>query len=64
MKISVLKPTLDAHNVKMVAVGLEHLGAEEFVQKAFFDGGTCVYTIRPDCKQNKQHKQKVEVGIQ
>lgn len=39
MKISLLRPTLDAHDVKMVAVGLEQLGADEFVERGFFDGG-------------------------
>lgn len=39
MKISTLRPTLDAANVKLVAVGLEQLGVEEFVEQRFFDGG-------------------------
>lgn len=38
MKISTLRPTLDAANVKLVAVGLEQLGVEEFVEQRFFDG--------------------------
>lgn len=39
MKINTLRPTLDAVNVKLVAVGLEELGAAEFVEQRFFDGG-------------------------
>ena len=39
MKINLLQPTLEAHGVKMVAVGLEQLGADEFVERGFFDGG-------------------------
>ena len=39
MKISLLRPTLDAHGVNMVAVGVEQLGAEEFVEREFFKGG-------------------------
>ena len=33
---------MDANDVAMVLVGLEQLGAEEFVQRKFFDGGTRV----------------------
>ncbi len=39
MKINLLRPTLAAHGVNLVAVGVEDLGAEEFVQGGFFDGG-------------------------
>ena len=39
VKISILRPTLDAANVKLVAVGLEQLGVEEFVELRYFDGG-------------------------
>ena len=38
LKISAIKPTLDAHNINVVAVGLEQLGAEEFVAREFFKG--------------------------
>lgn len=38
LKISAIKPTLDAHNINLVAVGLEQLGAEEFVAREFFKG--------------------------
>ena len=30
---------MDANGVNMVAIGLEQLGAQEFVEGAFFDGG-------------------------
>ncbi len=30
---------MDANNVNMVAVGLEELGAQDFVAGKFFDGG-------------------------
>lgn len=30
---------MDANDVNMVAVGLEQLGAEEFVEAKFFEGG-------------------------
>ena len=39
VKISLLRPTMDAHNINMVAVGVEQLGAEEFVERGFFKGG-------------------------
>jgi prostamide/prostaglandin F2alpha synthase len=38
-RLSALKPQLDANNVRMVGVGLEELGVEEFVEGKFFDGG-------------------------
>ena len=38
---------MDANGVCMVAIGLEQLGADEFVQMGFFDGGQfdeyCMY---------------------
>jgi len=37
-ELSSLKPQLDAHNVRMVGIGLEELGVEQFVQGKFFDG--------------------------
>ena len=40
MQISQIKPQLAAHGVNLVAVGLEQLGVEEFVEKKFFDGGS------------------------
>lgn len=50
LKISAIKPTLDAHNINVVAVGLEQLGAEEFVAREFFKGGKvfadrCAYAL-------------------
>lgn len=30
---------MDANGIEMVAIGLEELGAEEFVEGKFFDGG-------------------------
>lgn len=42
VKLSLLRPSLEANGVKMVAVGLEQLGAEEFVEQKFFDGDVYV----------------------
>jgi len=39
LQISVIKPLLTANGVNLVAVGLEQLGAEEFIERKFFDGG-------------------------
>ena len=39
MQISMIKPQLAAHGVNLVAVGLEQLGVEEFLERKFFDGG-------------------------
>ena len=38
-QLSALKPRLDASNVRLVGVGLEELGVEEFVKGEFFKGG-------------------------
>ena len=49
MQISLIKPQLAAHGVDLVAVGLEQLGVEEFLEKKFFDGGRlehCYLTTR------------------
>lgn len=54
MRISTLRPTLDAHGVKLVAVGLEQLGAEEFVEQRFFDGRKQMHT----CKHGSYSFQK------
>lgn len=42
-KLSTLKPTMDANGVNMVAIGLEQLGAQDFVNGNFFDGGMCMH---------------------
>jgi len=39
MQISLIKPLLEAHGVGLVAVGLEQVGVEEFIERKFFDGG-------------------------
>jgi len=39
LQISVIKPLLAANGVNLVAVGLEQLGVEEFIERKFFDGG-------------------------
>jgi len=37
-ELSDIKPLLDEHDVRLVGVGLEELGVEEFVAGKFFDG--------------------------
>jgi len=44
LQISVIKPLLKANGVNLVAVGLEQLGAEEFIERKFFDGGKDMYS--------------------
>lgn len=39
LQISTIKPLLAANGVNLVAVGLEQLGVEEFIERKFFDGG-------------------------
>ena len=39
LQISIIKPLLAANGVNLVAVGLEQLGVEEFIERKFFDGG-------------------------
>ena len=36
---------MDANGVNMVAIGLEQLGAQEFLDGNFFDGGPCVLCV-------------------
>lgn len=37
-EISALKPILDQHDTKLIGVGLEKLGVEEFMEGNFFNG--------------------------
>lgn len=37
-QISELRPTLDAHGVRLIGIGLEDVGVQEFVDEKFFDG--------------------------
>lgn len=37
-EVSAIKPILDENNVKLVGVGLEELGVQEFIDGKFFDG--------------------------
>ena len=36
---SALQPILDKNNVRLIGVGLEELGVQEFIDGKFFDGG-------------------------
>lgn len=38
-QLSDIKPQLDAHNVRLVGIGVEELGAEEFIEGKYFSGG-------------------------
>lgn len=37
-EVSAIKPILDSNNVKLIGVGLEDLGVEEFIEGKFFNG--------------------------
>lgn len=37
--LSLLSPRLSRENIRLVGVGLEQLGVEEFVEKKFWAGG-------------------------
>ena len=39
-EISAIKPILDQHDTKLIGVGLEKLGVEDFIAGNFFNGGT------------------------
>ena len=41
-ELSILAPRLSQENVRLVGVGLEPLGVEEFVEKKFWAGGICL----------------------
>jgi len=47
-QISQLKPRLDANNVKLVGIGLEELGVEDFVQGEFFKGDLYI-DLKKEC---------------
>ncbi len=38
-ELSLLSPRLSQENVRLVGIGLEELGVEEFVEKKFWAGG-------------------------
>jgi prostamide/prostaglandin F2alpha synthase len=38
-EISALQPTLKENNVRLIGIGLEPLGVDEFIEGKFFDGG-------------------------
>lgn len=41
-EVSAIKPILDKNQVKLIGVGLEQLGVEEFIEGKFFQGGTLI----------------------
>ena len=41
--LSLLSPRLSRENIRLVGVGLEQLGVEEFVEKKFWAGGISLY---------------------
>lgn len=45
-----IKPQLDANNVGLVAVGLERLGVEEFLEKKFFAGTVYIDEMKQNYK--------------
>ncbi|XP_064611365.1 prostamide/prostaglandin F synthase-like [Liolophura sinensis] len=49
--MSTLKPQLDAHQVRLVGIGLEELGVEEFVEGNFFSGELYI-DLKKECYQN------------
>ena len=38
-QLSALKPQLDANNVRLIGIGLEELGLEDFQKGGYFTGG-------------------------
>ena len=42
-ELSLLAPRLSQENVRLVGIGLEELGVEEFVEKKFWAGGMIIY---------------------
>lgn len=41
-ELSLLAPQLTQANVRLIGIGLEELGVEEFIEGRFFDGGKCI----------------------
>lgn len=44
-QLSLIKPQLDANNVRLVGIGLEEVGLEQFIQGDFFNGGVLNFLI-------------------
>ena len=44
-ELSLLAPRLSQENVRLVGIGLEELGVEEFVEKNFWAGGMIIYLL-------------------
>lgn len=44
-ELSLLAPRLSQENVRLVGIGLEELGVEEFVEKKFWAGGMIIYLL-------------------
>lgn len=42
-ELSLLSPRLSRENVRLIGIGLEELGVEEFVEKKFWVGGIVAY---------------------
>lgn len=42
-QLSLIKPQLDANNVRLVGIGLEEVGLEQFIQGDFFNGGVLIF---------------------
>jgi len=41
-----LAPTLKENNIRLIGIGLEELGVEEFVNRKFFDGGKQAFFLK------------------
>lgn len=44
-ELSLLSPRLSQENVRLVGIGLEELGVEEFVEKKFWAGGKIIIML-------------------
>ena len=44
-ELSLLAPRLSQENVRLVGIGLEELGVEEFVEKKFWAGGMIIFLL-------------------
>lgn len=55
VELSELKPRLDEHDVRLIGIGVDNVGVEEFVKEKFFNGELYVDTGKK-CYQAMKYK--------
>lgn len=61
-QLSDIKPQLDAHNVRLVGIGVEELGVEDFVNGKFFAGDLFV-DVEKKCYKDLNYKRFSKLSL-